>query len=164
MRTARSDFRDNLQVLHARINDFSGFPERPAEPWDGIVLWPRYASETNLYFAYALRKDGKVSLTKKCPGGNPGDPNVYNGGTYYDLTPETYQVPTILGKWYSLATSAQDNDDGSVTISLYRGGKVVAQATDGGIGCPPIHGPTKVGLRADNADASFSHYGVTPLP
>ncbi len=164
MRTVRSNFGDNLQVLHARINDFHGFAERPAVPWDGVVVWPRYATEFNLYFAYALRKDGKVSLTKKCPGGDPNGRSYYNGGTYYGLTPETSVAPTVLGRWYSLATSAKDNVDGSVTISLYRGGEVVAQATDRGTGCPPIHGPTKLGLRADNVDASFSHYGVSPLP
>ena len=132
LRTARSDFGNVLQTASARINGFYGFPDRPAVAWDGVVLWPRYLTEFNLYFAYALRKDGRVSLTKKCPGGTSGDPNYYNGGTYYDLTPETYYAPTVLGQWYSLATSAKDNPDGSVTIKLYRDGNVVAQATDSG--------------------------------
>ena len=164
LRTARSDFPDNIQRLHARINEFYGFPDRPAVPWDGVVLWPRYATEFHLYFAYALRKDGKVSLTKKCPGGDPNGRNYYNGGTYYDLTPETYHAPTVLGKWYSLATSAKDNPDGSVTVKLYRGGNVVAEATDDGIGCAPIRAPSRLGIRADNVDANFSHYVVSPLP
>jgi hypothetical protein len=164
MRTTRSDFPDNLQSVEARINSFSSAPSRPAVPWDGVVLWPRYKTEFNLYFAYILRKDGKVAITKKCPGGDPNGPNYYNGGTYYALSEEIYHAPTVLGDWYQLATSAQDNADGSVTITLYRGGDVAAQATDTGVGCTPIHAPTRLGLRADNVDANFSEYRVTALP
>jgi hypothetical protein len=164
MPTARGDFGNVLQTVSARINSFHGFPDRPAVAWDGVVLWPRYVTEFNLYFGYALRKDGRVSLTKKCPGGSSSNPNYYNGGTYYDLTPETYVAPTALGQWYSLGTSATDNQDGSVTVRLYRSGQVVAQATDSGIGCAPIRAPTKLGIRSDNVDANFTRYEVSTLP
>ena len=54
-----------------------------------------------------------------------------------------------------------------MTVRTFRDGRLVAQATDRGVGCAPIKGPTHLGIRADNADASFRRYRVhelSPLP
>jgi hypothetical protein len=128
------------------------------------VIWPRYKTEFNLYFAYILRKDGQIAITKKCPGGSTSDPNYYNGGIYHYLVPDFFHATTTVGQWYRIGASAKDNPDGSVTVKIYRSGNVVAQSTDTGVGCAPIRGPAKLGLRSDNVDANLSHYVVTAEP
>jgi hypothetical protein len=162
LNTARGDFGDVVQELDARISGFTGSANFPAVDWDGVVLWPRYVTEFHLYFAYLLRKDGRVAITKKCPGHVPGG-SFYNGGSYFDLASERYLGPTVVGRWYRLASSAQDNPDGSVTIRTFQDGRLVAQATDHGLGCPPIGGPTQLGIRSDNVDANLTHYRVYEL-
>jgi hypothetical protein len=162
LNTARGDFADVVQELDARINGFTGSANFPALEWDGVVLWPRYVTEFHLYFAYLLRKDGRVAITKKCPGRVPGG-GFYNGGSYFDLAAERYLRPTVQGRWYRLASSVQDNRDGSVTIRTFQDGRLVAQATDRGLGCAPITGPTHLGIRSDNVDANLSHYRVYEL-
>ncbi len=136
----RGDFGDVVQELDARINGFTGSTSFPTLERDGVVLWPRYADKFHLYFAYLLRKDGRVAITKKCPGHVPGG-SFYNSGSYFDLTSERYVGPTVVGRWYRLASSVQDNPDGSVTVRTFQDGRLVAQATDRGLGCAPIRGP-----------------------
>ena len=162
MNTARGSFGDVLQQLDARINGFSGSAAFPPLNWDGVVLWPRYVNQFHLYFAYLLRKDGRVAITKKCPGQLAGG-NFYNGGTYFDLDSGRYLGPTILGRWYRLASSVQDNPDGSVTIRTFQDGRLAARATDRGLGCPPIRARTHLGIRADNVDANFTRYRANAL-
>jgi len=151
-----------VQELDARINGFSGSANFPPLAWDGVVLWPRFVTPYHLYFAYLLRKDGRVAITKKCPGEVPGG-GLYNGGSYFVLASERYLGPTRVGRWYRLASSVQDNPDGSVTIRTFQDGRLAARATDRGVGCPPIHGPTHLGIRADNVDANLTHYRVREL-
>jgi hypothetical protein len=160
--TARGDLRDVAQEVDARVGRFVASSSLPLVPWDGIVLWPRYVTEFHLYFAYMLRLDGRVAITKKCPGHVPGG-SFYNGGSYFDLTPERYIRRTLTGRWYRLASSVQDNPDGSVTVRTFQEGRLVAQATDRGVGCPPIIGPAHAGIRADNVEANFAHYRVYAL-
>jgi hypothetical protein len=162
LNTARDDFGDVVQQLDARINGFTGSARFPAVEWDGVVLWPRYTTPFHLYFAYILRKDGRVAITKKCPGHVPGG-GFYNGGSYFHLTSERHLGPTVIGRWYRLASSVQDNPDGSVTIRTYQDGRLATQATDRGVGCPPIRGPTNLGIRADNVDANLAGYRVYEL-
>lgn len=162
LNTTRGDFGDVVQEVDARINGFTGSVDFPALPWDGVVLWPRYVDEFHLYFAYLLRKDGRVQITKKCPGHLAGG-SFYNGGSYFDLSAERYHGPTVIGRWYRLASSVQDNPDGSVTIRTFQDGRLAAQATDRGVGCAPIRAPTQLGIRADNVDANLAHYRVYQL-
>ncbi len=82
----------------------------------------------------------------------------YNNGTYFGLTPERFHAETVPGTWYRLATEAVDNADGSVTIRLYRDGQLVAQATDTGVGCAPIRGAARLGIRGDNTDFNIKNY------
>jgi hypothetical protein len=154
--TRRAAFTAVRQQVWVRINRFAP----GARPWDGVVLWPRYQTEFSLYFAYLLRRDGVVQITKKCPGRRPGG-GYYNGGTYFYLTRDSVRIgPTGLRQWYLLATEVVDNPDGSVTIRAYRGGALVARATDRGRGCPPLHGPPRLGIRGDNTDCSLTGYRV----
>jgi hypothetical protein len=162
LNTARGNFGDVAQELDARIDGFTGSANVPPVDWDGVVLWPRYVNEFHLYFAYLLRKDGHVAITKKCPGHVPGG-SLSNGGSYFDLASEHYLGPTVLGRWYRLTSSVQDNPDGSVTIRTFQDERLAAQATDRGLGCPPIAGPTQLGIRSDNVDANLTHYRVYEL-
>jgi hypothetical protein len=145
-----------------RINRYDP-PAGGATGWDGVVLWPRYESGFSLYFAYLLRRDGHVQLTKKCAGQLPGG-EYYNGGTYFPLTAATSSVDPELGRWYRLTSDVRDNDDGSVSIAIYRDGVLLAQVTDTGVGCAPLTGPARLGVRGDNADFNLDAYRVYDLP
>ena len=163
MRSKRAEFGSTRQEVSAKINSFyGGTASRPAVAWDGVVLWPRYDTEFSLYFGYILRKDGRVGITKKCPGQVAGG-DYYNGGSYFSLYSERFYASTNVGQWYRIGTDAQDNADGSVTIRLLRDGKVVAEARDTGVGCAPIKGPARIGIRADNAEFELDDYVATPL-
>jgi hypothetical protein len=158
----REEFGSVRQAVSARINAFNP-PPGGATGWDGVVLWPRYQSEFALYFAYVLRRDGRVQLTKKCAGQVPGG-DYYNGGTYFPLTSVTSADPPELGRWYRLASTVRDNDDGSVSIAVYRDGALMAEATDSGVGCAPLTGPARLGVRGDNTDFNLDAYRVYGLP
>jgi len=162
LHTVRADFGDAEQEVEVRIIRFTQSATRPPHGWDGVVLWPRYVTEFHLYFAYLLRRDGRVAITKKCPGAIPGG-GFYNGGTYFELAAVRPFRPTVAGRWYHLASAVQDNPGGSVTIRVFQDGVLVGAATDFGVGCPPIRGPASLGIRADNVDASFDNYVVTGL-
>jgi hypothetical protein len=161
LRTVAADFGSVRQAVSVRINAF--VPQAQGTTWDGVVLWPRYRSEFALYFAYLLRRDGRVQLTKKCPG-DVAAGEFHNGGTYFPLTAERDSgAPTERGRWYRLATEVRDRADGSVSITGFRDGQAVVQATDHGVGCAPLRGPARLGVRADNTDFDLDAYRVTKL-
>jgi hypothetical protein len=162
LHTSRADFRDVVQAVDVRINRYQGSAQYPRQPSDGVVLWPRYLSAIHLYFAYVLPEDGSAAITKKCPGAVAGG-SYYNGGTYFDLTGKMHPGRVARGRWYRIASSVQDNADGSVTIRAFRDGHLVAATTDRGIGCVPLRGPTHLGIRTDNVDANFARYRAYEL-
>ena len=163
MKSKRADLGSTRQEVSVKINRFfEGTATRPAVAWDGVVLWPRYKSETNLYFGYILRKDGRIGITKKCPGRVEGG-DFYNDGSYFSLYDERFHATTTVGSWYRIGTETVDNADGSVTVRLLREGKVVAEVRDQGVGCAPISGPANVGIRADNAEFELDDYRATPV-
>jgi hypothetical protein len=158
----RAAFGSVRQAVSVRVNRFDA-PPGGATGWDGVVLWPRYRSEFALYFAYVLRRDGRVQITKKCAGQQPGG-DYYNGGTYFPLTPVTVAADTEPGRWYRLTSEVRDNDDGSVSIAVYRDGARLAEVTDAGVGCAPLTGPARLGVRGDNTDFNLDAYRVYGLP
>ena len=155
----REAFGSVRQAVSVRINGYDAPPDG-ATGWDGVVLWPRYRSEFALYFAYVLRRDGRVQLTKKCEGRLP-EGEYYNGGTYFALTGLSASAGSPeLGRWYRLTSEVRDNPDGSVSIAVYRDGQLMAAATDAGVGCAPLTGPGRLGVRGDNADFNLDAYRV----
>jgi hypothetical protein len=138
-----------------RVNGLSSTSSTPPVDWDGIHLFLRYQSETSLYYASVARRDGRIVIKKKCTGGSS------NGGTYYELGSEIpgHAIPT--GSWVDVGASIATNAGGTVTIRLYRGGALLDQATDTGVGCAPITAPGKVGVRGDNADFNLVDFTVT---
>jgi len=100
------------------------------------------------------RRDSSVVIKKKCPGGPS------NGGTYYSLAKAIPNEPIPFGVWQQIAVSIRDNADGSVSIGFARGGAVVAEATDSGLGCPPNLQNGAVGIRGDNDNFSVENFRV----
>ena len=155
--TKRSDF-GNVSVSFSLLNQgLSSTIKTPPVDWDGVHIFLRYQSQESLYYASVDRRDGKVLIKKKVPGGPS------NGGTYYDLcAPVIHRVPH--GQWQRVRASVTNNQDGSVAIRLYSEGIFLVGATDAGEGgAPPITRPGKVGIRGDNADFKFDDFVVTEV-
>jgi hypothetical protein len=98
-----------------------------------------------------------VLIKKKCPGGPSND------GTYYQLGARVGGLEFPYGSWLDVGATVKNNIDGTVTITIYRGGAAVATATDAGTGCAVIRSPGATGLRGDNAEFQFANFTVTPL-
>jgi hypothetical protein len=157
MTSHRSDFGD-VSVSFSLLNrGLSTSPSTPAASWDGIHLWLRYQGEAHLYYASFNRRDGTSVIKKKVPGGPS------NGGTYYELSPYVSH-PVPYGAWQKARASVVNNPDGSVTIRLYDGDKLLVSAVDdGSVGGAPIRAPGRVGIRGDNADLTFDDFTVTDI-
>lgn len=134
----------------------NGWAVTPGVDWDGVHLWLRYRSEESLYYASIARRDGKVLVKKKCPGGPS------NGGTYYQLGTSA-SLPLPLGGWRAVGASIDTAADGSVVIEVFRDGARVLTAVDAGNGCAPITAPGAVGVRGDNLDFNVRDFTVTEL-
>lgn len=157
LRTIRKDFGSvavSFRLLNLGLNSSSTTP--PVD-WDGAHVQMRYVSEYQLYALSVNRRDNKLVIKKKVPGGPS------NGGTYYDLTPGIpYTVP--YGQWQTVKVVALNNADGSVTLELWLNGTRRAQVIDDGrVGGSPIRTAGRVGLRGDNANLKFDDFIVTSL-
>lgn len=146
MRSRSAGFGDvelSLRLLNERLVTRRG----PA--WDGVHLWLRYQDPAHLYAVSVNRRDDRVVIKKKIPGGRS------YGGSYFDLcAAEAYRVP--YGAWQTVSASARNNADGSVTLALRVDGRLLLEATDDGrVGGPPIRAPGRVGVRGDNAAFRF---------
>lgn len=155
LNTARRDFGDVTVSTRLRIDRLVSTSRTPAVAWDGVHVWIRYQSEESLYYASFARRDGRIVVKKKCPGGSE------NGGTYYELAPgELSGHPIPFGTSQQIAAAVANNADGSVTITMTRNGATILTATDRGLGCAPITAPGAVGIRGDNAEFSFDEFAV----
>ncbi len=156
MMSKRADFGDVAVSFSLKNDQLVTTSRTPQQDWDGIHFWMRYQAENSMYYASINRRDNTVILKKKVPGGPT------NGGTYYNMTSSiAHTVP--YGAWQKVKTTAKNNADGSVTISLYAEGVLVASATDTGLGGPPIRAPGKVGIRGDNCNFRFDDFTVDAL-
>ena len=158
--TKKADFGD-VAVSFALLNQgLSSTTSTPPVDWDGVHVFLRYQSESNLYYASVNRRDNKVVIKKKTPGG----PAPSNGGTYSNLTSEiSHTVPYNV--WQMVTATVQNEQNGFVTIKLYGGNNLLVSAVDNGtILGAPITNPGKVGIRGDNANLKFENFTVTVLP
>ena len=155
LNTARAGYRDVAVSLDLITKRLFTSPQTPAVAWDGVHVWLRYQSEYRLYAASFNRRDGRVVIKKKCPGGGE------NGGTYYELgRGEVTGFPIPFGAAQHL-TATVDNVHGAVAITMFRDGERLLAATDRGLGCAPITAPGAVGIRGDNAEFSFDDFAVS---
>ncbi len=129
----------------------------PSVAWDGIHIFLRYQSETSLYYASVDRRDNRVVIKKKCEGGTS------NGGTYYDIGSSVAHPGMADGQWTTAGASVKTNEDGSVNLTLSRGGTKILDVTDTGVGCAPITAAGKTGIRGDNAEIEFKNFKATRL-
>lgn len=157
LNTRRADFGDVRVDFDLNITRLTSTSRTKAVDWDGIHIWLRYQSEESLYYASVSRRDGKVLIKKKVPGGPS------NGGTYYVLGSEVSGRPVRHGEWSKVGASVQNNADGSVTIVLFRDGQPVVTAVDKGTGGPAITKLGAVGIRGDNAEFRFRNFTVSAL-
>ena len=95
-------------------------------------------------------------IKKKCLGGPD------NGGTYYTLA-ERAGSSAEVGGWRSVAAEAVDEPNGSVRLRIRLAGRIMLVARDHGIGCAPLRGQGRVGIRGDNAEFLFRSFEVHDL-
>ena len=157
MHTVRADFTDVRVAFRLAIAYQTATSYTPASSYDGVHIWLRHRSQYELYAASVARRDGKVLIKKKCPGG------PVNGGTYYTLGAEIPGMPIVRDKWRRMAATVQNNPGGSVTVVLYVDGKAMVSAVDTGIGCAPIRAGAPVGIRGDNTRFRFTDVTVSTL-
>lgn len=154
--TTKGSFKD-VSVKFKLLNQGLGVaPSTPAVDWDGVHVFLRYQSQYHLYYASINRRDNKVVIKKKVPGGSS------NSGTYYTLSAfAPHAVP--YGAWENVNATVQNNSDGTVTIKLYSNGVLVVSAIDTGIGGAPITAPGKVGIRGDNDNFKVDDFEVRAI-
>lgn len=157
MNTRRADFGDVKVAFDLNIAAQTATTSTPAVNYDGVHIWLRHKSEYELYAASVARRDGKILIKKKCPGGPS------NGGTYHVLGAEVPGIPIVRGKWRQVAATVQNNPSGSVTIVIFADGRAIVSAVDPGIGCAPITAAAAVGIRGDNTRFRFDGFTVTWL-
>ncbi len=154
LHTRRYDFGNVTVSLRLLNHGLTTTTRTPARAIDGVHIWLRYQSETELYAVSVNRRDSTVVIKKKCAGGPS------NGGSYYSLA-TVKNEPIPFGVWQRIAVTIRNNPDGSVGISLSRNGVALASATDNGTGCAPILAPGAIGIRGDNDDFSVDNLSVT---
>jgi hypothetical protein len=159
MWTKRDDFGNVRVTTKLRHEGWTeGSPDWPVKSWDGLKLWLRRGGRTgsfNLYTAEVSRRQGNIMIQKKCQ-----DSDEY---TILEQSRSGGEYAPRIGEWDEVGGSVRTNSDGSVTIEVIRGGRVVLTATDTGEGgCPPITAPGRVGIRSENMQFSIDDFAVRP--
>ena len=157
LHTVRNDFADVNVSFRLSVAELGSTGRTPAADYDGVHIWLRYQSQYSLYAVSVARRDGRVVIKKKCPGGPSND------GTYYTLGKEIPGAPITLLSWSAVSASVRSNLSGTVTIALSAGGRALVTAVDTGVGCAPIFSAGAVGIRGDNARFSFKSFAVANL-
>ena len=151
--TKRKDFKDVTVTFKLEINKFFSTAKTPAVDWDGVHIFLRYQSEHHLYVATVARRDGKIVIKKKVPGGSS------NSGTYHDLSSYA-DKPFPLDNIEKVSATIR-NIDGTVRIVLIVNGIVALDAIDNGTkGGSPIMNEGAVGIRGDNTEHYFDDFIV----
>lgn len=157
LHTVRNDFADVDVSFRLSVAELGSTGRTPATGYDGVHIWLRYQSQYSLYAVSVARRDGRVVIKKKCPGGPSND------GTYYTLGKEIPGPPITLLSWSAMSATVRTNLSGTVTLALSAGGRTLVTAVDTGVGCAPIRAAGAVGIRGDNARFSFTSFAVANL-
>jgi hypothetical protein len=151
--TQQSDFGSVAVSFDLFIQRWVAPPSGTDVSWQGVHVFLRYQSPQLLYVISVDRRDGRLVIKKKVPGG-PSD-----GGTYYTLG--TADGTAAAGRWEQVKVSAT-NSGANVVLRAWLDGKNVLTATDDGIGdTAPISQPGRVGLRGDYTEFMFRSFTVT---
>jgi hypothetical protein len=156
MVSKRNDIKSAAIKLKLRTNGFHTTPSTRSQSYDGVHIFLRYASETQLYAITVHRRDGHVVFKKKKTGGPS------NGGTYYELLHYKYRkVP--VGSWDTVEARAKNISTG-VRLELYINGSLFMSVVDTGkIGGSPLTSAGRVGIRGDNTDFQIDDVKVTNI-
>jgi hypothetical protein len=151
--TVRSDFQNVAVSFGLDVQRFAQPPAGTDLSWQGVHVFLRDQSPSLLYVVSVDRRDGRVVIKKKVPGGPS------NGGTYYTLG--TADEHAVSGRWEQVKVSAT-NSGANVVLRAWLDGALVLTATDDGIGdTAPISQPGRVGLRGDYTEFMFRSFTVT---
>jgi hypothetical protein len=154
--TRRRDFGNVAVAFDLLTLRYASTPANPVHNWDGVHLFLHYRSQRSLYVLTLNRRDDRVLVKKKRPGGPA------NGGTYYTLGQPVSYTPR-LGRWQHVLATIRASANGTVTISAYINGRLLLSRSDNGSGGGVLSQPGAVGLRGDNAEFEFAHFRVSEL-
>ncbi len=138
-------------MLTLRLSATSFSDVEPTNPWDGAHILVRADGEIEFYSISVLRRDGKIVVKRKIPGGPP------NGDTYVTLAMTDYS--RLDAGWHDVRIATADRD-GTVVIEVYVDDVHVVTAVDSGQYGPPITEPGAVAIRADNLEFSFDDVAI----
>lgn len=144
VQSRREDLGDVTVSLTFRLNAFAstGVPH----DWDGLHLLVRHHGEEELYAVSLARRDGRVDIKRKLPGGD------VNGGTYATLA-DIPRPPLALGVDHQARVVVRNRPSESVEITLELDGEPVTTVVDhGDDGGRALTNPGALGIRADNLD------------
>ena len=154
--TRRSDFLNALVTLRVRNLGLTSDGRFEPSATDGVHVFLRWQSEEDLYVVSLNRRDGKVVVKRKSPGG------TVNGGTYTTLEEAPYEVP--YNTWQSFEIAIENTTAGTVEISVGDGKRTLLRAVDTGDTAPAGLAAGAVGLRGDNCNFEFDDFQVRQLP
>jgi hypothetical protein len=149
----RGDLDSTMVSLSASRVGLTSTSSTPAVPWDGAHVVLRWQSLASFYSVSFDRRDGLVAIKKKVAGG------VSNGGTYTTLA---WRSAPQAG-WQHAKAVAHTNDDGSVTLGLFREDRLVLSVTDRGAGGAAPLGAGHAGVYGDNAELELDDLAVDLL-
>jgi hypothetical protein len=147
----RNDFGDVHIHFSLRVVRLSDTTRTPPRPHDGVHLFARYKSAQELYVITVQRRDGRVMIKRK----NPGGPS--NGGRYTELVSAQYP---LTDSWQRIDARITDVER-AVLLEVAIGGTVVMRTLDQS--SDRIIHPGAVGLRGDNAEFYFGDFVADPL-
>jgi hypothetical protein len=127
-------------------------PKTPAHHWDGVHVLLHYQSQYSFYAVSVNRRDDRILVKKKVPGG------VINGGTYYTLGAPVGYTPKP-GRWQHILITIKSARH-SVTITVRMNARKLLSVTDHGSGGRPLSPSGAIGLRGDNTEFEFARFRV----
>ncbi len=165
----KGNWQDFYQQVYFKISKINESESGNRNASNGVLLFNRYQSGDNLYYA-GLRVDGGVVIKKK-----------YNG-KYYTLAykkifdQETYNInsnPNLipLNLWIGIKTELKNLPDGTVSVKLFvdqdRTGNWVESLNvidkPGTKGSGVISGGGYAGIRSDFMDVEFKDYLIESI-
>ncbi|GAA3345435.1 hypothetical protein GCM10020358_52500 [Amorphoplanes nipponensis] len=150
--TKRHSFLDAFVVLRVRNLGLTSRGRMAPSSTDGIHVFLRWHSPEDLYVVSLNRRDERIVVKRKTPGG------TVNGGTYATLGETAYPVP--YGAWQTFRIAIENTAGRTVSISIGNADRTLLRVVDRGGAAPPNLTAGAVGLRADNCDFQFADFQV----
>lgn len=153
--TKRDDFLNALVTLRVKNLGLTSRGRMAPAETDGVHVFLRWHSPEDLYVLSLNRRDERIVVKRKSPGG------TVNGGTYTTLGQADYPVP--YGTWQTFRIWIKNTIDHTATISIGSGKRTLLRVVDRGGPAPVNLTAGAVGLRGDNCDFQFDTFRVRSL-